>query len=490
MVKKEKKAICLVRVSTAMQHLESQTEKVMAAAKNDGYADPILIENKESAVKKSESESLGINEMKRYIEAGNIAAVYCYELSRLSRRPRDLYVIRDYLIEHKVQLVVLNPSFKLLDAEGRLDQMANIVFGLFGSFAEQECMLRAERCKRGKLKKKEQGRFTGGKVSFGYGRDKDDYFIINPTEANVVKRIFNMYVGGKNRLQITRELRAEGYFQNFISDVAAHSHVDDILHNADYTGLHGRPQIISKDLFDWAQEKLRRNKGKVRRKTERVALCRGIMFNPKSICHRKKYYVRGRDNSYYCLLDESEEKRKFIDIPSIDNAVWSVITRVYAQQRDGLNKGKEKRFQKQRAQAIARKIEKLTADVNATDEQLMKIEERIVMGKLSEERAEVLEQKIIAGRDAAKAEIEKLRKESEQLSRDGFRINNIESLTGKEKEELVARLVEKIDLIPLSDKKCISRWKYCIYFKRGDVFMDYIYGGRQARKDCKNRSEV
>lgn len=479
MAKRETKAICLVRVSTAMQHLESQTEKVMAAAKADGYADPILIENKESAVKKSESESLGINEMKQYIEAGDVAAVYCYELSRLSRRPRDLYVIRDYLIEHGVQLVVMNPSFKLLDAEGKLDQMANIVFGLFGSFAEQECMLRAERCKRGKLKKKEQGRFVGGKCPFGYSRDKDDYFIVNPEEANIVKRIYNMYMGGMNRLDICREMRAEGYFTNFISAMASHTHISDILRNADYTGLNGRPQIISQNLFDRVQEKLEMQKSKPRRKTKRVALCRGLMANSKTQSHRKKYYVDTSAGTYYCLLDVEESKKKFIAIHKMDTLLWSVIKRVYAQQRDGVSKGKEKRFQKQRAQAIARKIEKLTEDINATEEQLMRLEERIVLGKLSSERAEMLEKKIIDGRKAAETEIEELRARLEELNEDEFKIPDIDALGGDEKEALVARMVHHIDLVPMDERRGQLRWRCTVYFKRGDVFMGYLESGKK-----------
>ena len=115
-----KKCICLSRVSTAMQELESQTEKIISQAISDGYDknDIIIIENKESAVKNDEAHLLGITTMKEYIENGGIGCVYCHELSRLSRRPRDLYIIRDYLIEHGVQLVVINPFFKLLDNEG------------------------------------------------------------------------------------------------------------------------------------------------------------------------------------------------------------------------------------------------------------------------------------------------------------------------------------------------------------------------------------
>ena len=469
-----KKAIVLARVSTVQQELESQTAKVLAAAKADGFVDPIVIEHKESAVKKSESEMLGINEMKRCIEAGGVEAVYCYELSRLSRRPKDLYVIRDYLIEHGIQLVVLNPSFKLLDAEGKLDQMANIVFGLFGAFAEQECMLRSERCQRGKQKKREEGKFIGGKCPMGYDRDSDNNFIINK-DAEVVKRIFNMFVGGYNRLEIARILMAEGYFLNFLSPTAAHTHINNVLHNADYTGLHGRPQIISQNLFDRAQEKLNHPQTP-RRKTKRIALARGIMFNPKTYSHRKKFYVDTRQGNYYCLTDSDEQRKKFIKIEAFDAVLWDAVKQVYAQQRDGRARNKEKKIQKQRAVNLTRRIAHLEAEVNGSQGQLEKCEERLIMRKISESKAAELEAKIIAARDQALKELEDLRHQLEELNNDGFRIEDPDKLSGEEKEALVARLVHHIDLVP-TGRLYTCRWSYTIFWKRGDA----LYGSINKR---------
>lgn len=488
MTKREiKNAIVLARVSTVQQSLESQTEKVLEAAKRDGYADPIIIKNKESAVKKDEAHLLGIAEMKQYIEAGDVECVYCFELSRLSRRPRDLYAIRDYLMEHGVQLVVLNPSFRLLNSEGGLDPTANIVFALFTSMAEQECMLRTERCKRGKLKKRDEGRFVGGKELFGYGRDKDDYFIIKPDEAEVVRRVYGMFVGGKNRLAITRELRAEGYLQNFMSDVAAHSHVDNMLRNPDYTGMHGKPQIISQNLFDRAQEKLKMQKAPIRKKVPVTALCRGIMINSKSSSHRKQYYVRGYEGSYYCLLDKTEERKKFVKIADVDTAVWDIIKKVYQQQRDGRAAEKEKRIQKQHKANIERRIAHLEAELNSIAAKREICAEKEIMQQISAAKAKEMMRKIDVLEARQKDEIEKLRAEAEQLSNNEYRVEDIDALDGQAREELVARLVHHIDLVPLTEAKCISQWKYSIYFKRGDVHFGYLTAGRQARDDVKNK---
>ena len=481
---REKKAICLVRVSTEMQHLESQAEKVVAAAKADGYADPIIIQNKESAVKKSESELLGINEMKQYIESGDIDVVYTSEISRLSRRPKVLYSIRDYLVEHGVQLICLNPYFKLLTSDGQLDQMANIVLGLFSTMAENEGMLRTERCKRGKAKKKAEGRFIGGKVLEGYKRDENDFFVVDPEGAEVVRRVYGLFVGGMNRLEITRVLRAEGYMQNFMSDVAAHSHVDNMLRNEDYTGKNGKPQIISQNLFDRAQEILDVPRMK-RHKVKCTALCRGIMVNTKSISHRKQYYVRGYEGSYFCLLDKTEEHKKFVRIADVDPVVWREVKRVYKEQQDGRNRDKEKRIQKQREANITRRIAHLESQVNSNQAKREICEERLIMQRISEAKAQEMLDKIDAMEQQQKQEIEELRKELEELQSNGHKIIDIESLNGDQREELVARLVHHIDLVPLSEAKCMSKYRISIYFKRGDAFFGYVTSGRQAREDVK-----
>lgn len=481
MAKKEKNAIVLARVSTLQQELESQTEKVIAAAKGDGYVNPIIIQNKESAVKKDEAHLLGITEMKQYIEAGNVAVVYCSELSRLSRRPKDLYAIRDYLIERGVQLICLNPYFKLLNEEKKLDTTASVVFALYSSFAEQECLLRTERCVRGKIKKRDAGKFIGGKILRGYKRDKDDNFIIDPEGAEVVKRIYNMYVGGKNRLQIARELRAEGYMKNFVNDLASHSHINDVLRNADYTGLHGKPQIISQALFDRAQERLQEDSLKTeRKKIKRVALGRSLMINSKSKFRHKKYYVNTAAGTYYCVLDAEESKKKFIAIHKIDPFIWDAVKKVYKQQRDGRFGGKERRVQKQRAANITRRIAHLEEQVKASQGKIDICEERLIMQKISEQRAAELEARIRAEADKAKKQIEELRIELEEIQR-SYRIEDIDKLDGDERMALVDRLVHHIDLIPLDEKRGKLQWKCCIYFKRGDVQMFYLDTTRKAK---------
>ena len=187
------KAILLIRVSTEQQDLVQQREKVVDAAKRDGFDEYIIIEDKESAVKLSEEERNGLNKLKDYIQNdSSIAAVYAYEISRISRQAKIVYSIRDFLIAHKIQLIILNPYFKMLKDNGELSETSNIFFGIFASMAENEGFIRKARVKRGKDKKKALGLHYTGRVPFGYKTNKEKQYIIDEDTAPLVKRIYEI----------------------------------------------------------------------------------------------------------------------------------------------------------------------------------------------------------------------------------------------------------------------------------------------------------
>lgn len=61
-----------------------------------------------------------------------------------------------------------------------------------------------------------QYRYQNGEVQvnhnrfLGYAKDEDGHLIIEPTEAEVVKRIYREYLEGSSLLQIGRGLEADG----------------------------------------------------------------------------------------------------------------------------------------------------------------------------------------------------------------------------------------------------------------------------------------
>ena len=452
-----KKVILLSRVSTVGQELMSQTEKLkQEALRTYSEKDIIVIENKESAVKKSEEELLGINEMKDYIRTGSIAAVYCYELSRLSRRPKVLYSLRDYFLENKVQLIVLNPYFKLLDDNGNLNESSNIVFALYSSFAEQEARQLKERTLRGKIKNKNMGKFIGGKNLFGYSHDKDMNFVVNEEEAAIVREIFNMYAGGESKLGIARIMRGRGYFLNFQSAVDCHTHIDNILHNRDYCGEHNKPRIISDSLFEMVQKKFPQKKRRV--STKRLALGRSFLFNPQCQTKRPLYYVNTKNDDYFSYTVD-KETRIFIKIKIVDSLIWHVVKNHYSRTISAFPELTAD-TKNQNKHVIREKIKTLTDEISGLNESIQKLEERIIFGKITSDKAEQLEAMIEKQIKSKKEQIEELTKSLESIP--VFDVNtDIDGLSDDEKCQLVKRMIFQIHL-----------WRDKRYHWYMDVYLD------------------
>ena len=150
-----KKAVIFSRVSTQVQDIEQQTSSMLLEAKHLGYEDFVIIEQKESAIKLDEEERVGIKMLKDAIGSGDIGCVIVYEISRLSRRPKVLYSIRDWLLERNIDLVCLKPFMRVIE-NGKLSDAANIMFSLFAAMSESEMMIKKERLIRGKVAKREK----------------------------------------------------------------------------------------------------------------------------------------------------------------------------------------------------------------------------------------------------------------------------------------------------------------------------------------------
>lgn len=473
-----KRVIILSRVSTDGQELMSQTDKIKEfVLKNYSEDEIIIIENKESGVKKAEEELLGINEMKLYIETNNIECVYCYELSRLSRRPKVLYSLRDYFIEHKTQLIVLNPYFRLLNDDFSLNDSSSVIFALYSSFAEQEARSLKERCLRGRYKKKEQGKFIGGKDLFGYCHDKDGNYFINEEDANVVREIFQLYIIGESKLGIARKMRSRGYFLNFQNAVDCHTMIDNVLHNRDYCGQNGKPRIIDDNTFNLVQQLFPAKKS--RTITKRLALGRSLLFNPYSTNRRQLYFVNTRINSYFSYIDEQKEDRIFVNISIVDKLIWFVTKKHYNRLKTVMPLMVTSFFPElenivinQKTTDINDKIASINDEIVSLKNSLQKIEERLIYGKLTDEKAEELEETIEKKISLKKLQLKELKENLEQIPEiKKSEVNNIDDLSDDEKCSLVRKIFTDIQLY--QEKK--FHWRIDFYLDNETIEKYKIY---------------
>ena len=258
-----KKCLLLVRVSTQQQSFAEQKEDLIRAAQRDGYKkvgeDIFIVDGVESAIHLKESERETIIEMKKAIESdSDIRALYIWELSRLSRRLGDLCSVRDYLQNKKVQLVCLKPELRLFnEVDWTANEFTSLLFGIFGTMAESEMMVKKARFRRTKIEHARNGLFNGGTPKWGYRVDENNKYVIDEEQANIIRKIFSMHVDEKMSMhQIHDELAKLGIQKSFTS-------IRYVLRDESYTGRmavwrknqHERifPMIIPHEVWEEAQ---------------------------------------------------------------------------------------------------------------------------------------------------------------------------------------------------------------------------------------------
>lgn len=394
----EKRAIGLIRVSTAVQDLQQQTDVVKNEMIKDGYSEDniIFIQDKESAVKLSEEERQGLNKMKDYIEKDpSINCVYVYELSRLSRRPGVLYSIRDYLISHNIQLIVLKPYIRLLD-DGKISQSASIMFSVFGALAEQEGYLRKERCSRGRRKKQLEGKSMSHWLPLGYTTDAEKHIIVDTEKAKLVNRIFNMCVyENKSAAVIARELTETGEFPTLTTVHGHSSSILNILHNTAYIGkapfnkktkqenYNQYTPIVSEELFEKAQLILKQRMLMPKTHHKHIYYCKGIVKDKYS----GRVLIAAPSVASYCFvpdrLDVTRHKTVTVPINLVDCFAWH-LTVQYNKNNVPQNIQRMIEALMEDISTLTKKVENGKRRLAEFERQIVKIQERIVAGKMDE----------------------------------------------------------------------------------------------------------
>lgn len=470
------KAILLIRVSTEAQDLVQQRERVVDAAKRDGYDELILIEDKESAVKLSEEERNGLNRLKETIEHdSSVKAVYAYEISRISRRPDVVFSIRNFLIEHKIQLIILNPYFKMLKDDGTLSETSNIFFGIFASMAENEGYIRKARTIRGKEKKKALGLHYTGRVPFGYKTNKLKEYVLDPMTAPLVKKIFNMYVKEDVSLRnIVKELQSQGFFTN-ITFHGCVRNIHEMLHREYYCGtVKGYPQIISKELFDKAQE-IKKRKTICSPRTENKALLKGMLYNKET-----GFLMQG--NTSLGAYHASHGGGVAVKMSIIEPIIWDYAVKLhneyYSKDYEGAIKEATRMIQ-----LTMRKQFTSKQKIREYEAQIERLEERIVLGKISASKADMLEEQINTNIQEEKAnyrkicdDIERYREQEQNVLKESKKQYDYTLFEIDDKIELIKKVIDKIIVSRDENKKLHIE----IYNKYNDN-VDNIYLVRKWR---------
>ena len=131
-------------------------------------------------------------------------AVLVYKLDRLSRSQKDtLHLIEDIFQKNNIHFISLSENFDTSTAFGKA------MIGILSVFAQLEREQIKERMMMGKAGRAKAGKIMAwSNIPFGYVKDNDTYKI-DPLRANIVKKIYSMYLAGDSITRIFNRLNEE-----------------------------------------------------------------------------------------------------------------------------------------------------------------------------------------------------------------------------------------------------------------------------------------
>ena len=148
----------------------------------------------------------GFNRMIKDCENGKINLILTKEVSRFARNTVDTLCFTRKLSALGIGVIFMNDGIDTRDKDGELR------LTIMASIAQEESRKVSERVKWGIRRKMENGFVYGYSRMYGFNIIDGKLEVI-PDEAEVVKKIFNMYLyEGKGSTRIANELNAAGYF--------------------------------------------------------------------------------------------------------------------------------------------------------------------------------------------------------------------------------------------------------------------------------------
>lgn len=250
--------------------------------------------------------------------------VLVYKLDRFARNKFESAIHRKHLKDNGIKLLSAMENIPETP-EGIL--LESLLEGMNQYFSEEL----AQKVSRGLHESRMKGHCIGS-VPFGYIKE-NKLLKINEDEASIVKRIYEDYISGKTILQISRDFEKENITNKGSKFLP--QNIRRILQKETYTGIlnkHNKvydkiyPSIISKELFQKAQERLDKTKYGCRKDNHEIFRIKDKIYC--GCCNRKMYPVsaissNGNSIKYYKCITT---KKKNCTTGNIDkNFIESIV---------------------------------------------------------------------------------------------------------------------------------------------------------------------
>lgn len=371
------------RVSTEEQKegrtIESQIKELRDYAKSKSYE--IVSEHFDDGWTGSILERPELDKLRDEAKNGIFEAVLIHHPDRLSRVQLHQLVLLDEFEKENIKTIFYKlPEFSEQSEEGRVVNKS-----VWSMVSELERLRIRERTRRGRRNKAEKGVIVGHKAPYGYKYVKPEEgsregkYVINPSEAKIVKLIFALVKQGNSTRGVVKKLADLKISRRYPPKDRnkpiwnwATSTINKIIKNETYTGvtyfnkyesveaknpinlnrykkvsktsrrLRGKNEwipislsadlkLISKDDFDFVQTQLTKNISFSLRNTKHRYLLRGLLKCKECGC---KYYAdcsHGeaiyRDSNKYIKFPISKTCNSGqIGANIIDPLVWKAVT--------------------------------------------------------------------------------------------------------------------------------------------------------------------
>lgn len=171
------------------------------------------------------------NRMIEKCEAGNIDMIITKSISRFARNTLDCLKYIRQLKEKNIPVFFEKEAINTMDAKGE------VLLTIMASLAQQESQSLSQNVKLGL-----QFRYQNGQVQvnhnhfLGYTKDEEGNLVIDPEQAEVVKRIYRKYLEGYSMDKIAKGLEADGILTGAGKTKWWTSTINKILRNEKYIG--------------------------------------------------------------------------------------------------------------------------------------------------------------------------------------------------------------------------------------------------------------
>lgn len=253
------------------------------------------------------SDATDRSEFQRLIadcRAGQIDIIITKSISRFGRNTVETLSAINEMRAKGVEIV-----FELEEISTN-DSASQMYISIIEGVAQEENLIRSENIRLGIKHKVENGTACiFNRRCYGYTNDESGGLCINDIEADVVRSIFDMYLEGRSIIGIKRELERQGIISPTGNSIWCKRSIENILVNEKYTGdalvfktycegfpqtkrksnkdmkhdqfisISNNPVIVSKDIFEAAQEEKRQRSNIIASET-------GTQRKPTRYCSR------------------------------------------------------------------------------------------------------------------------------------------------------------------------------------------------------------